>query len=399
MANGTAGTAKAAGAKKASVRSPLPALLEFLEDVFPFLPSWVRATIALLIAFAVVGYVFHGFIGPTYVKGQLFVCEKPDYERQCATAWKVRYGNEEMTTNENGSWMLPVVRGGIPGRIRIEVVRDHRWIDEYITRGPWPIYSALSPMELRLVVDPDKPQGQRITQIAENSSSARVCLALRQFLPVFSVSAQAKPPAPAKRSPGASPLPRSPVAGKGGVPAAPQAPFDYGIVLKSVEVEKLPGFFQSGGQVYFTVHLGDKELSSVELLYGAKRPTVGETAVWELAGSDARYTARFPVKSEKESWIPVEPGKKEKYKGLIINVSDAVVIDTSTPSKPKVSPKARVYLKMWEGSGAFLGSFEMTEALKQPDDTKKLTATTGSGKASVEIKPVLGRLTITRPVY
>jgi hypothetical protein len=399
MANGTAATAKDDGGKKASVSDPLSTMLRFLKDVFPTLGPWARTLIAILIAFAVVGYVFHGLIGPTYVKGKLFFRDEADGAKQYAKAWKVRYGNEEMTTNDNGSWMLPVVRGGIPGRIGIEVERDGRLIDEYITSGPWPIYSALWPMDLRLVVDLYKPQGERITKIAENSSSARVCLALRQFLPVFSVAAQAKPAAPAKRSPGASPPARSPVAGTGGVPAAPQAPFDYGIVLKSVEVEKFPGFFQSGGQVYFTVHLGDKELSSVELLYGAKRLAVGETAVWELAGSDARYTARFPVKSEKESWIPVEPGKKEKYKGLIINVSDAVVIDTSTPSKPKVSPKARVYLKMWEGSGAFLGSFEMTEALKQPDDTKKLTATTGSGKASVEIKPVLGRLTITRPLY
>ncbi len=115
-------------------------------------------------------YVLNGFVGPTFVRGTLYVFEKERNQKVPAVNYQIRLRDEHLFTNSYGEWVLPIYRGGIPSKVRL---RFHRpggdYIDRYSFTGPWPIWHALSPMEFDLEICDEEPEGKRI-RVVDNRS-------------------------------------------------------------------------------------------------------------------------------------------------------------------------------------------------------------------------------------
>src|SRR5229473_4750963 len=123
-------------------------LLGFLDRNLGKFSPRVRDSIGMGVLVLLMIYVLNGFVGPTFVRGTLYVFEKERNQKVPAVNYQIRLRDEHLFTNSYGEWVLPIYRGGIPSKVRL---RFHRpggdYIDRYSFTGPWPIWHALSPME------------------------------------------------------------------------------------------------------------------------------------------------------------------------------------------------------------------------------------------------------------
>ncbi len=366
-------------------------LLDFLARIFPRLSPRVQNAIGLSITGVLVIYILHGFIAPTYVRGQLWVKKTADSDKVHAVGWKVRTSDWDTNTNQNGWWMLPLSRGGIPGIVRIEMEDPAgQKLDSYVRYGPWPMWSAVFPMEYVLEFDLYQPQGRRIKKFQETATADFGGL-LRRFNWVRTAYAQGpQHPSTLKLAAGAVPAARVP---------EEKSEAAYVIEIRSVRIEDFPSFFRSSGRVYFTVHVGDKALTDTELLYGSRSPAIAVTPLWVPypESPDGPHQVQFPIKSSKESWIPVRAGQSERYGGLTANLTGAVNVYPLPSKEWKVEPKGKILVQMWADNHELLGTFDITDAVTKAN-TLVTSESIGAGKkATIEFMPMPGKLVHAAP--
>src|SRR5713226_9545171 len=107
--------------KEKSAGSLIRVLLAFLDKHFAKFSGPVQNTIGIILIVVLAVYILNGFVAPTFVRGTLFLEESPSGGRRQVGGYTVMYKDAGMTTNMWGIWMLPVLRSGIPGRIKIKI--------------------------------------------------------------------------------------------------------------------------------------------------------------------------------------------------------------------------------------------------------------------------------------
>jgi hypothetical protein len=328
-------------------------MLGFLDRNLSRFSQPVRDAIGIGILLILVIYVVNGLLGPTYIRGQLWVNREG---RNHAAGWRVLHGDDEAVSDEKGWWTLPLPGSGIPGRIRLEVEdagkdasgNDRRPLPmgEFHAFGPWPVLNTFRPMDNYVVdVYPDKPPGQRL-QVANVEPFG--------FLPVKSVYAQAKD---AQQQNQLAPTPQAPCA----------------LSLYEVKVSEFPGFLRSSGRAYFQMYLDDKLVNGNDLLYG---PGIGSKA------------GQFPVQSDRELWLPVRTGSEDHYRGLLANLTEVADCSADSEGNGQIHAKGRIYLKMFTDRGDTLNSFDLTTVLASPNQKITLKGDP-KGKATVTVEALV----------
>jgi formylglycine-generating enzyme required for sulfatase activity len=337
---------------KAGLINPL---LGFLERNLTRFSQPVRDTIGVGILLILLTYVLNGLIGSTYIRGQLFVYHEGI--KKHAVGWKVLLGDNEAVTNDKGWWTLPLAGNGIPGRIRLEIedaardaagnAREPVPMGEFYAFGPWPILNTFKPMN-NLIVDiyPDRPFGKRL-QVASSS-----------LLSVGAVYAQSN---------------ESPQRALSQSSAASCA-----LSLTRVKVVQFPGFLRSSGRAYFQMDLAGKPVDAGTLLYG---PGIGSAA------------GHFPAQSDKELWLPVRTGSDDRYSDLLADLTDVADCWIDVDGKAQVRPKGRLTLKMFADNGEALNSFDLTDALRVPNQEVDLR---GDPKQRAMISVIILARQVTR---
>jgi class 3 adenylate cyclase len=252
----------------------------------------IGALIGLLL---ILDFLVNGSVGPTYIRGQIFV--KDSGVLSHAKGWTVKHGEDKAVSNDDGWWTLPlsdISDNGFPRWIRLEVSRpadkespDHAaqpesYVGVKYVLGPLPFWNAFFPMDdIYYFFDPVK---------GELSPRA-------QLLPFFggikSVYAQSKQPSPSAALQAADQ----------GLRAAQAS---CALSLNEVRVGEFPGFFRSSGRAYFQMYLDGKPIDAKAILYG---PGIGPKA------------GQFPLKSDKDLWLPVRTGSDDRYTGLLANLT------------------------------------------------------------------------------
>lgn len=395
-------------------------LLGFLDRNLKHFAPWVQNAIGVVVLLVLAIYILNGFVAPTFVRGQLFLKESPTAGKTQVSGYLLQYHNEVMTTNLWGNWMLPVYRSGIPTRIKIQILGPGgTYVDQFSFWGPWPVWSAIVPMEYDLEVHSFEPQGKRVKVVAQRLGDSSLAAFLRWTEWVSPAYAQSPRPAlapPPPKGP-ALPLPaptlpstREPArpAGKAAETAVGSTPWTavvlpgdpkfipaYGVAIQSTNITGFPSWFRSGGKVYFTVTLDGRPVEDANLISDPELPRGQARLFWvpaapETAGvSDTPYPLRFPVKSIKESWLPIRAGHTERFAGLIGNLIGAVTFEPE-PSRAKaasfrVQPKGQLELKMWADNDMLLGAFDITKVVQTYDRPVTLKSTVAGQEATIEI--------------
>ena len=315
-------------------------MLGFLDRNLSRFSQPVRDTIGIGILLTLVVFVLNGLLGPTYIRGQLWMDGEP------AAGFKVLHGDDNTITNENGYWTLPLSGNGIPGRIRIDIEGPDRAPDgktsqrrttmgDFYALGPWPVWNILRPMNDYVYdIDPSQPKGKWVKpRFAE----------LPSFFRGVKLSVYAQSKETSQQSPRTQRLPS-------GTSCA--------LSLNEVKVGELSGWFRSSGRAYFEMYLDDKLVDGSTLLYG---PGIGSKA------------GTFPVRSDKELWLPIRTGSDDHYKARLADLTGVAECSIDQVGKVQIHAKGDVKLKMFTDQGETLNSFDLNTAFDSPNQEIVLT--------------------------
>ena len=98
---------------------------------------------------------------------------------------------------------------------------------------------------------------------------------------------------------------------------------------------------------------------------------------------------RFPVRSIKESWIPVRAGETERFEGLIANLTPVVTFTSRASSSREpaaftVRPQGRLGLHVWADNEAPLALSTSPGAVATPNTVHRLTTTDDTARIEVQ---------------
>lgn len=416
-------------------------LMSFLDRNLGRFSPGVQNIIGLGILLVFIVYVLNGFVAPTFIRGSLFIRESAAAGKKPAPGYQVVGRDEETLTNQWGRWMLPVYRSGIPGPIKIQVYGpDRTYIDQRWFYGPWPVWSSVVPFEYDIEVRPFEPEGKRL--VVYTTRPMNLGERIRDFVAarVGARAAHAQQARPAIPPPTRAPAVQRPLATPRGEvprfepetaipptlppPTAPSAerrpPQDravegvnpgpstqwaqfssiYGIEIVSLRAGPGAATFiaklllGSTGRVYFGVAVNGTELADVDLLSDPDVQCSGLSCL-KLPAPDEGGSAgllRFPVKSVRESWLPVRVNSVERLEGIFANLTRAVTFTTNAPKTREnpfafnVVPKGRVELNVYWAPERMIGSVDLTEALKKTGERQVLADRNDA--LMVEIRPV-----------
>src|ERR1039458_7826781 len=315
-------------------------MLGFLDRNLSRFSQPVRDKIGIGILLTLVVFVLNGLLGPTYIRGQLWMDGEP------AAGIKVLHGDDNTITNENGYWTLPLSGNGIPGRIRIDIEGPDRapegktsqrrtTMGDFYALGPWPVWNILRPMNDYVYdIDPSQPKGKWVKpRFAE----------LPSFFRGVKLSVYAQSKETSQQSPRTQRLPS-------GTSCA--------LSLNEVKVGELSGWFRSSGRAYFEMYLDDKLVDGSTLLYG---PGIGSKA------------GTFPVRSDKELWLPIRTGSDDHYKARLADLTGVAECSIDQVGKVQIHAKGHVKLKMFTDQGETLNSFDLNTAFDSPNQEIVLT--------------------------
>ena len=333
-------------------------IIGFLDRNLRNFSQPARDTIAIGLLLVVIVYVLNGVLGPTYVRGQLWV------DGRHAIGYRVLHGDSDAISNENGWWTLPLSGNGIPGPIRIEVegnpdgngVREP--MGQFRVVGPWPIWNTFRPMDdYTYDVHPDRPRGNRL--------ELRSVLAFPTFLGTQTVLAQGTASVGTK-------------AGNYDVTSISPDLGPCALSLNEVRVNELPGWPGSSRRGYFQIYMDDKPIDGKMLLHG---------------GGIGLKPGKFPVESEKELWLPLRAGSDDRYTDLVADLSDVAHCVTTPSGTVQIQPKGHITMKMyaapstWWRSPELLNTFDLDSALKAPNQETQLRGEANT-KGWVKVEPL-----------
>lgn len=328
--------------EQATQHSLTSSLLTFLDKNLRNFSPGVRDTIGVGILLILVIYFLHGFVGPTYIRGQIWTVDATG-ERAVAPGWRVEFDNQDTTSNENGYWTLPVRLGGIPGELRVNLSSGlGNYVGTLNVVGPWPIWSAVRPMDYTIYVHLTRPAGSRI-EVASLPT-----LAIPELAPTVSAHV---------------PDDQGQAAGQ-----FTSQSYIYGcqISIDAVKVNSFPGFLRASGRAYFVLYQDDRRVDD-DILYNLV---------------EASPDHHFPVQSNKELWIPVDTRAERRYKGLTANILPVVDCSHTTPDVMRIIPKGKLTLKMFADNGELIDTFDLAPLFESPGKVLAL-AGNETGNATV----------------
>ncbi len=382
-------------------------LLGFLDRKFGHFNRLVQNIIGVGIFLLVAIYFLNGFVLPTFVRGHLYLVESATAGKRQVSGYVVELKNETMTTNIWGNWMLPVYRSGIPGKVKIQIYdSDNNFVDRFSFTGPWPVWTVLFPMEYDLEIHSYETQGKRIKVSHRLLGESFILTLLRQaeWAPSAFAQSSSTPLAQPPQTPGiqtsetSKPLLLLPSLGEAFYQKLWPA---YGIEIRSITIGRFPSIWRSNGKVYISLTVNDKPFEDRNLLSQSKSSPSLAWASWAstLTYKKSFQPLRFPVKSIRESWIPVRSGQTERFEDLVGNITEAVELISSTDLIKwgelkgvtiSVKPKGRMVLSLWADNDVPLGSFDITKDVENPNRAISLESSDRDQGTRVEVSFRLG---------
>jgi hypothetical protein len=409
-------------------------LLGFLDRNLARFSPRVQDTIGIGILLLLIVFVLNGFVAPTFIRGTLYVREAADAGKTQVPGYTLVTRNEDATTNLWGNWMLPVYKAGLPGRIKIGVFGpDKKYIDQTTFYGPWPIWSAISPLEYDLEVRTFEPDGKRIRVVQRSGDEGLVSRVARylewpssahaqmQNRPPIAPMPPPQMPSPSRPiDPNLSPpspsrptnpdlIPRLPSPNVAPAPPRTSTPDRpafvpvFALQVNSIMVARFPGWFggRSSSRVYFTITLNGKELDENDLLSDPDLTRTVALAVWfpSYGGSSSGTSPRvlrFPVRSIRQSWVSLRTHEPEHFEGLIANITQTVEFQDkrSGTLSYSVKPLGQVVVHLWADNESIIASFDVSKALAAPNTVHRLS--TPDDGARSEVLPMAGWITEPR---
>jgi hypothetical protein len=310
----------------------IKSLLGFLDRHMTDFSPRVRDAIGITMTLVVATYVLNGLFAQTYIQGE--IRELSSDGTRPVGGWVVSNGNTTTISNELGWWTLPVARGGIPQRIRIELRTENKvYVDDYSIYGPWPIWNAFFPMVYLFDVDRTKKPGGRIKgRLALQHESATA--------PTVYAQDQRQQPA--------------------------SVPGDAVVLeLKGVRVDSKntsSGFLRGVARVYFGFSLDGQAVND------------------DVVTPSTRFL--FPVKSNRESWLPLSQGYSSgKLQDNSADIRTFFAVSKNADGSTTVK-SGTAELRLFSDSGDLLGVFDLARLFAARPDT---VVTLSSSKPYAEV--------------
>jgi len=293
----------------------LSSLIQFLDRNMGRFSPVTRDFIGILIAVLAFVFVINGFMMPTYVRGQIFIDGKPAEGVVVAHPAAI-----PMTSNAYGYWMLPITHGSLPFKLRLDFKNqkgDYMGFAEI--RGPWPIWSALFPMDYAFWVEKDQSGSNRIRV----DHIARVAPP-EEPMSVFAQNTESTP----ERSQTAE------------------------LFLDGVRVKSVPGLLRSSGRVFMRLYLDGKRVPDNQLL---------------IQG------VPFPLESQKEAWLPVRAGADEHFAGYRVNIGSLARVQNNGKGPASVLPLGTLAIELVSDNGDSYGNVNIASIFAARGQSTKVS--------------------------